>query len=120
MLAIKHRAARPGKGGRKSFCLENEFDCRSKCIRAEAYYERMSGVPVEYGVAVERYLADAVLGDASRRVYRISLVGWAWPLVGLERPAGVERRGARAPIVPLALFDDEGAGERLAAAVADR
>jgi hypothetical protein len=80
----------------------------------------MSDVPVEYGVAVERYLADAALGDASRRVYRISLIGWAWPLVGLEPPAGVERRGARAPIVPLALLDDQGVGERLAAAVADR
>lgn len=80
----------------------------------------MPGAPVEYAVAVERYLADADLGEASRRVYRISLIGWTWPLVGLEPPAGVERRGARAPIVPLAVLDDEGAGERLAAAVADR
>lgn len=80
----------------------------------------MPGAPVEYAVAVERYLADAGLGDASRRVYRISLIGWAWPLVGLESPAGVERRGARAPIVPLAVLDDEGVDARLAAAVADR
>ncbi len=80
----------------------------------------MPGVPVEYTEAVERFVADAALGAASRRVYRISLIGWTWPLVGLEPPAGVERRGARAPIVPLALLDDEGVGERLAAAVADR
>ncbi|HXS62523.1 MAG TPA: site-specific recombinase [Streptosporangiaceae bacterium] len=80
----------------------------------------MSGAPVEYGVAVERYLADAALGAASRRVYRISLIGWAWSLVGLEQPLGVERRGARAPIVPLALLDDEGVDERLAAAAGDR
>jgi integrase/recombinase XerD len=77
-------------------------------------------VPVEYLVAVERFLAEAALGAASRRVYRISLIGWAWPLVGLDRPAGVERRGARAPVVPLGLLDDDGVGERLAAAVADR
>jgi integrase/recombinase XerD len=30
-------------------------------------------VPVEYAVAVDRYLAGASLGAASRRVYRISL-----------------------------------------------
>ena len=77
----------------------------------------MPGAPVEYGVAVERFLADAALGEASRRVYRISLIGWAWPLVGLEPPVGVERRGARAPVVPLAVLDDEGVGGRLAAAV---
>lgn len=71
-------------------------------------------------MAVERFLAEAALGAASRRVYRISLIGWAWPLVGLEPPVGVERRGAAAPIVPLALLDDEGVSERLAAAVADR
>lgn len=80
----------------------------------------MSDAPVEYGVAVERYLADAALGAASRRVYRISLIGWAWPLVGLEPPLGAERRGARAPVVPLALLDDEGVDERLAAAVTAR
>jgi integrase/recombinase XerD len=82
----------------------------------------MSGAypPVEYGVAVERFLADATLGEASRRVYRISLIGWAWPLVGLEPPVGVERRGARPPVVPLALLDDDGVDGRLAAAVAGR
>ena len=75
---------------------------------------------MEYGVAVERYLADAALGAASRRVYRISLISWAWPLVGLAPPLGVDRRGARPPIVPLALLDDEGVGERLAAAMTAR
>ena len=39
-------------------------------------------VPVEYAVAVERYLDQATIGGASRRVYRISLAGWAWPLAG--------------------------------------
>ena len=33
--------------------------------------------PVEYAVAVDRYLAAADLGAASRRVYRISLTSWA-------------------------------------------
>jgi hypothetical protein len=31
--------------------------------------------PVEYAVAVDKYLDAAALGDASRRVYRIALDG---------------------------------------------
>jgi integrase len=77
-------------------------------------------VPVEYAVAVDRYLGEAVLGAASRRVYRISLAGWAWPLVGKPVPGGTERRGAVPPAVPLALLDDPGTGGRLAAALAQR
>lgn len=42
--------------------------------------------PVEYAVAVDRYLAEAELGTPSQRVYRVSLAGWAWPLVGLHGP----------------------------------
>jgi integrase len=76
--------------------------------------------PVEYAAAVERYLGQACLGPASRRVYRISLAFWAWPLVGLRAPHGGRRRGAVPPVVPLALLDDPAAGPRLAAAVADR
>ena len=49
-------------------------------------------VPVEYAVAVDRYLGQAALGDASRRVYRISLAGWAWPLVGKPIPSGQARK----------------------------
>ena len=37
-----------------------------------------AAAPIEYTVAVDRYLDQAALGVASRRVYRISLVGWAW------------------------------------------
>lgn len=77
-------------------------------------------VPVEYAVAVDRYLAEADLGPASKRVYRISLEGWAWPLVGRWPPPGVSRRRARPPIVPLALLDHDDAQRRLAAAVAHR
>ncbi len=77
-------------------------------------------VPVEYAVAVDRYLAEAELGAASRRVYRISLASWAWPLVGQLAPAGPSRRKASPPVVPLALLDDEGAGRRLAGAVEQR
>lgn len=69
--------------------------------------------PVEYAVAVDRYLDAARLGDASRRVYRIALNTWAWALVERVTPEGVARRGAAPPIVPLALLDDVGAGERL-------
>jgi integrase len=76
--------------------------------------------PVEYAAAVERYLGQACLGPASRRVYRISLAAWAWPLVGLRAPRGERRRGAVPPAVPLALLDDPAAGPRLAAAAADR
>lgn len=76
--------------------------------------------PVEYAVAVDAYLGQAALGAASRRVYRISLAGWAWPLVGKPVPAGPERRGAVPPVVPLALLDDPGASGRLAAALAER
>jgi hypothetical protein len=76
--------------------------------------------PVEYAVAIERYLAEASLGATSRRVYRISLTSWSWPLVGRLPPGGAGRRGATAPAVPLALLDSEDAGRRLAAALAAR
>src|SRR5262249_21118936 len=76
--------------------------------------------PVEYAVAVDRYLSQATLGAASRRVYRISLAGWAWPLAGKPIPVGPERRGAVPPVVPLALLDDPRTGGRLAAALAER
>ena len=76
--------------------------------------------PVEYAAAVERYLGQACLGPASRRVYRISLATWAWPLVGHRAPQGERRRGAVPPVVPLALLDEPAAGPKLAAAVADR
>jgi integrase len=80
----------------------------------------LAPAPVEYAVAVDRYLSHAALGAASRRVYRISLAGWAWPLVGKPVPGGPERRGAAPPVVPLALLDDPGTGGRLAAALARR
>lgn len=76
--------------------------------------------PVEYAVAVDAYLGQAPLSAASLRVYRISLTGWAWPLVGLPIPAGPRRRCTSPPVVPLALFDDPGTVGRLADAVADR
>jgi len=75
---------------------------------------------VEYAVAVDRYLAEASLGPASRRVYRISLTSWAWALIGRQVPGGAQRRGAAPPVVPLALLDSADAGSRLAAALADR
>ncbi|MHB1876893.1 MAG: site-specific recombinase [Streptosporangiaceae bacterium] len=74
--------------------------------------------PVEYAVAVDCYLVQAPLSPSSRRVYRISLAGWAWPLAGRPWPDRAGRRGARPPIIPLALLDH--ADARLAAAVAAR
>ena len=79
-----------------------------------------AAAPIEYTVAVERYLDQAPLAVASRRVYRISLIGWAWPLVGKPVPSGAERRRAAPPLVPLELLDDPDTGGRLAAALAER
>jgi hypothetical protein len=76
--------------------------------------------PVEYAVAVSHYLAGAAISPASRRVYRISLTGWAWPLVGHRPPAGADRRKAVPPVVPLALMDRPEAATRLASAAAQR
>ncbi|GAA1966057.1 hypothetical protein GCM10009738_47420 [Kitasatospora viridis] len=76
--------------------------------------------PVEYAVAVERYLAAAGLGDGSRRVYRIALDTWAWALAGRPAPGGQGRRRAAPPVLPLALLDDPRAADRLRAALARR
>jgi hypothetical protein len=76
--------------------------------------------PIEYTAAVDRFLDQAALGVASRRVYRISLLGWAWPLVSQPVPYGADRRSATPPLVPLALLDDPETAPRLAAALADR
>jgi integrase/recombinase XerD len=75
---------------------------------------------VEYAVAVDQYLERAALASASRRVYRISLASWAWPLVGKPVPHGTERRGAVPPIVPLALLDEPAIRQRLDAQFAAR
>jgi integrase len=88
--------------------------------RAHATPGALVPAPVEYAVAVDRYLGQAALGAASRRVYRISLAGWAWPLVGNPAPDGPRRRGAIPPIVPLALLDAPDTGARLATALAKR
>ena len=76
--------------------------------------------PVEYAVAVERYLANCSLGQSSRRVYRISLANWAWPLADRPLPPGRHRRGATPPVLPLTLLDDSDIDRRLAAALATR
>ncbi len=101
---------------------------RSKCAATLEYAESVltrlttegDQPPVEYAVAVGRYLADATLGASSRRVYQISLTSWAWALAGRQPPPGRERRGAAPPVIPLALLDDEVAHRRLAAAVQAR
>jgi integrase/recombinase XerD len=76
--------------------------------------------PVEYAVAVERYLMAARLSEGSRRVYRIALATWAWALADRTPPAGRGRRRAAPPVLPLALLDDPRAALRLRAAVAAR
>ncbi|MEU1284755.1 hypothetical protein [Kitasatospora sp. NPDC005856] len=76
--------------------------------------------PVEYAVAVERYLAASGLADGSRRIYRIALDTWAWALADRPAPTGPERRRARPPVLPLALLDHPDAADRLRAAAARR
>jgi len=76
--------------------------------------------PAEYCAAVDRYLAAAELGSSSRRVYRISLYGWAWPLVDRRTPTGPERRGTLPPVLPLALLDGPQALGRLQRGLNDR
>ncbi|WP_051970161.1 hypothetical protein [Kitasatospora azatica] len=76
--------------------------------------------PVEYAVAVDRYLAAARLGSSSRRIYRIALASWAWPLVDRPVPTGNDRRGAQPPVLPLALLDNPQSAARLQGALAQR
>ncbi|MDX3073355.1 hypothetical protein [Streptomyces sp. MI02-7b] len=76
--------------------------------------------PVEYAVAVDRYLAATGLGTGSRRVYRIALATWAWGLVDRAAPLGRGRRNAAPPAVPLALLDTPQAARRLREAFAAR
>jgi integrase len=76
--------------------------------------------PAEFMTAVDHFLAASGLGAASQRVYRISLLGWTWPLVGQQIPRGTRRRQAAAPLVPLAVLDDPGTSARLAGALARR
>jgi integrase len=76
--------------------------------------------PVEYAVAVQRYLEQASLSAASRRVYAISLASWAWPLVGAATPPAGLRRRARPPAVPLMMLEAADTPGRLAAATARR
>jgi hypothetical protein len=77
-------------------------------------------VPVEYSVAVDRYISAAGLRPESARVYRISLTSWAWPLIGQRAPPGRKRWLAHPPVVPLALLDEDDTGVKLADAVAHR
>lgn len=76
--------------------------------------------PAEYGAAVERYLGEAGLSGSSSRVYRISLHGWAWPLVDRRTPTGRDRRGALPPVVPLARLDNPAAVRQLQRGLTDR
>src|SRR4051812_19511812 len=69
--------------------------------------------PVEYVVAVDRYVSAAGLGAGSRRIYRIALTTWAWAWVDRTAPLGEERRNATPPAVPLALLDTPQAALRL-------
>ncbi|HET9168432.1 MAG TPA: hypothetical protein VFN97_03315 [Actinospica sp.] len=63
--------------------------------------------PVEYAVAVDRYLASARISPASQRVYRVTLATWGWLLIGRIPPSGAARRGAPSPVVSLARLDGD-------------
>ena len=71
-----------------------------------AQHPRSTAPPVEYAVAVDRYLAAANISPASRRVYQVTLDTWGWLLVGRTPPTGGARRGAHSPVVLLARLDD--------------
>lgn len=75
---------------------------------------------MEYAVAVGRYLDAARLCEASRRVYRVALETWAWPLVARTPPAGAARRGAGTPTLLLARLDGATAAQTVTAALASR
>lgn len=76
--------------------------------------------PVEYAVAVDRFLAAARISEPSRRVYRVALETWGWLLVGRIPPTGDERRGARSPVVLLGRLDGAGAAETIREALESR
>lgn len=82
--------------------------------------ETRAATPVEYEVAVERYLTAAELSSGSRRVYRIALSTWAWLLVDRPVPPAGDRRRAAPPALPLALLDGPRAHGRLEEALARR
>lgn len=70
--------------------------------------------PVEYAVAVDRFLDAAGVSAASQRVYSIALRTLGWLLVeGGLPPTGSERRGAHAPTVPLSRLDGPDGAQRL-------
>jgi len=76
--------------------------------------------PVEYAVAVDRYLAAARISERSRRVYRVALETWAWPLVDRAVPTGPARRGAAAPTLLLARLDGTSAASTVHRAMTNR
>jgi integrase len=81
---------------------------------------RTTAPPVEYAVAVDRYLTAAHISPASRRVYRVTLGTWGWLLVGRTPPAGAARRGAHSPVVLLSRLDGVGAEATLREALSRR
>jgi hypothetical protein len=120
---MRRTAALCFRQGRTECAAKRRRAMRQQASAAGAALTRVSAAtlaPVEYAVAAEAYLAAASLSESSRRVYRISLTSWAWPLVGRPWPEGRRRRGAAPPIVALALLDSAGTGARLAAAMAAR
>ncbi|MET8146312.1 hypothetical protein ABZU32_38900 [Sphaerisporangium sp. NPDC005288] len=67
-------------------------------------------IPADYSTAVEAYLRSAGIAASSPRIYRISLLTWAWLAVGQQPPLGRNRRGAEPPTEPptvaFAMFDE--------------
>lgn len=80
----------------------------------------MPNEPVEYGVAVDRFLAAARISDSSRRVYRVALETWGWLLVGRTPPSGSARRGAQSPVLLLGRLDGRDAVRTVGDALGSR
>ncbi|MEV6860388.1 tyrosine-type recombinase/integrase [Streptosporangium subroseum] len=76
--------------------------------------------PETYGDAVEAHLRSAGIGEASKRIYRISLTTWAWLACGQQPPLGKDRRGAQAPVTRFAALADPATSELLAGVFVER
>ncbi|MEQ4724456.1 tyrosine-type recombinase/integrase [Nonomuraea sp. B19D2] len=62
--------------------------------------------PATYADAVDAYLRSAGIAASSKRIYRISLLTWAWLAAGQQPPLGRARRGAVPPVVAFAALGE--------------
>ncbi|WP_248965770.1 hypothetical protein [Sphaerisporangium perillae] len=56
--------------------------------------------PGDYAEAIEAYLLSAGISTSSHRIYRISLMTWAWLATGEQPPLGLDPLRRRKVIPP--------------------